>query len=214
MRTTYDRRALLMSSAACFLASTLMPSLAVAQAATDEEGGDEAPFGLRWGMSTEEVRSLGISLQQDQTTRGLGAIFAASKLPKMISDVEFVSVNFGFNDKLVKVSAASKTFANDPYGRAAKQRYSELVAVLETRYGKGESHYDHDDSFTKPNDFVFQLKTGHGAYYTNFKTSNVKVQIGLRGTDLNSAIYVLFYEYLPLLKQYETDRRTQEKDAL
>jgi hypothetical protein len=94
------------------------------------------------------------------------------------------------------------------------EQQSSDTAALETRYGKGDSHYDHDESFTKPNEFVFQLRTGHGAYYTNFRTSDVRVQIGLRGTELNSAIYVLFYEYLPLLKQYETDRRTQEKDAL
>ena len=60
---------------------------------------DEAPFGLKWGASSEDVRAAGIDLKEfaDST---FGNTYAASKLTKVLADQETTFVSFGFSNKL------------------------------------------------------------------------------------------------------------------
>ena len=52
-----------------------------------------APFGLSWGLSTEQVKSIGVELkQQEQGT--FGDSYIGSKLPKAISDQAMTFLSF------------------------------------------------------------------------------------------------------------------------
>jgi hypothetical protein len=185
-----------------------------AQEAAQQAAGDEAPFGLRWRMSTAEARTIGVSLEEQKTERPNGAVFTATGLPKVISGLRQVALNFGFNDKLFRIVAVGRPFENDPQGLAVQQRYNELVAALEARYGKGVSHHDHDRMYPAPETFVMGLAAGRASYYTDFKTKDVAVRIGIYATNRTDSYYALSYDFLPLSQQYEADKRARERDAL
>jgi hypothetical protein len=152
--------------------------------------------------------------KKHKNERANGAILTASGLPKMLSDIRNVVVNFGFNDKLFRITATSAVFENDPRGVIVQQRYDELLTVLESRYGKVASHHENDGTYSSPNEFVMSLRTGRAFHYTEFRTAEVAVQLAIRAKDTSGTDYALLYEFVPLLKQYQADKRAKEKDTL
>ena len=59
-----------------------------------------APFGLTWGVASDEVRKTGVDLTADPSAKDFGVSFMATNLGKVLSDTEGVLLSFGFNDKL------------------------------------------------------------------------------------------------------------------
>jgi hypothetical protein len=97
-----------------------------ANAQTEEA---DAPFGLKWGQTAEQIRAMGVKLTPQKADDGSDQ-YTAEALPMVIEDIEGIRLNFGFAGKLWKITAISKAFQNDPYGFAAKARYSELADAL------------------------------------------------------------------------------------
>lgn len=82
----------------------------------------EAQFGLEWGMSSAQVRAMGVELQsRTDDVKDFGFSFSAIKLPKILADAEMVLLSFGFDDKLWRIATVSRSFPNDPYGNAVKK---------------------------------------------------------------------------------------------
>jgi hypothetical protein len=166
-----------------------------AQAA--EEDQKEAPLGLHWGMSPAQVQGLGIDLK-DVVLKDYGTSYAASKLPKMIADIESVVLSFGFDDKLWRISTVSKAFSNDPYGSAVRNRYDELSSELAEKYGRGEQHHQPGQGFyAKADNFIYALHSGNAWYYTNYTTNLIGVQLSIRASDSSTAFYQMIFENLP-----------------
>ncbi len=203
------RRSLLIASTSFLAASEVW-----ADATNETPGPDAAPFGLVWGMSTSEARAIGVSLDEQQEQRPNGAIFAASALPKVLADIRSVMLNFGYNDKLFRVWAASVPFEHDPSGIKVQERYNELLAVLAARYGKGDTHHVIGRLYADPDEFVMGLSTGRSFHYTDFKTKDLRVQIAVRGSGSSDSYYVLYYDFLPLSRQYEAEKKAREQKML
>ena len=81
-------------------------------------------FGLSWGMSIEKVTQKGVKLS-DKGIDKYGVQYNGTNLPKMISDIENVTLYFGYNNRLWRIAAISELFRNDPYGSHVKTRYEE-----------------------------------------------------------------------------------------
>jgi hypothetical protein len=155
----------------------------------------EAPFGLRWGATVDEIKSLGIELQASPSASPYGDTYMASKLPKSIAGQEATLLCFGHNNKLWRVAAISTSFDNDPYGSSAKNRYSELYAVLREKYGNGHSTERIGGSiFSEPNEFVYGIFKNESQWFTNFENLAVFIQLGLFAPDMNSLRWRLIYE--------------------
>src|SRR5271165_5653488 len=108
-----------------------------------EESGspsDPAPFGLKWGMSVADAGALGVKLSNLDDKKNFGISYHATDLPKILPDADFVALSFGFEDKLWRITVIGRNTANDPYGNGVKARYSELVAALSDKYGRGTPH--------------------------------------------------------------------------
>ena len=177
-----------------------------------EEG--EAPFGLTWGMSTAQLKGMGVELQQ-QADGTFGQSFSATKLPKAIADQEVTFLSFGKDDKLWRIAAVSTSFENDPYGGNAKQRYSELMSALGDKYGSGHSvHQLGKFLYSEPNHFVAGIRDGETSWFTNFDKPNVWVQLGLTASDHSTLRWRILYENKTLKKAFEQDQRTREKGSL
>jgi hypothetical protein len=174
----------------------------------------EAPFGLNWGMSTEQIKSIGVELTQKQAGP-FGQAFVASKLPKAISDQETTILFFGHDDRLWRIAAISSAFDNDPYGFGAKKRYEELLGVLNEKYGKGRSVHQLGDSiYSEPKYFAAGISGGESIWFTNFDRPDVFIQIGLTASDNSTIRWRIVYENKLLKKDFEQDQKTREKGSL
>ena len=112
-----------------FVILLAMPVFRVLAQKADLEG----PLGLTWG-SADQVRALGADLK-DGPQSDFGVSYAATKLPRAVSDQEVAFVSFGYDDKLWRAMAISRPFSSDPSGTNIRVRYQELSTVLAEKYG-------------------------------------------------------------------------------
>jgi hypothetical protein len=130
------------------------------QGSAQEVGKNGAPFGLSWGTSAAEVRAVGAALSEPKES-DFGISYTATKLPKVLTDVETVHLSFGYDDKLWRVFVVSRDFSNDPYGGALRQRYDELSRVLAEKYGRGtQFHRDDPNPYMGADDFLMAVHMG------------------------------------------------------
>ena len=192
----------------------LLPILTAVSA--EFEGDSPAPFGLTWGMSSDEARKTGAQLAANAGRSDYGASFAATNLSKVLSDTESVILFFGFKDKLWRIAAAGRPMGPDPSGRQAVARYQELAAVLSDRYGRGiETDVRDREVWKGPNEYVMSIRQGRAYRYTNFHSSaNVDVELSIRATGNNQAYYLILFEYRPGAQEFEADKKVHEKEAL
>lgn len=182
--------------------------------AVAKDDSDAAPFGLQWGMSSTQARAIGVVLTEDGH-KNYGVTYIATKLPKMIADVQSVLLSFGFDDKLWRIVAISKDFPNDPYGSAVQKRYSELAAELAEKYGRGAKESGESDQFfSDPKNFVYAIQSGNAWRYTNYDTNIANIQLGIGATDTATAFYRLIFENNVLRLDFKKGKTTKEKNAL
>src|SRR5262249_15256421 len=156
--------------------------------------GLSAPFGLKWGMSSEEVRKTGVELAANPGRSEFGAAFAATNLSKVLTDTESVFLFFGYKDKLWRIAAAGRPMGPDPSGSQALARYQELASVLAERYGRGvETDIRDREMWKGPNEYVMSLRQGRAFRYTNFHSINVDVELSVRAAESDKSYYVILY---------------------
>ena len=175
---------------------------------------DDAPFGLKWALSADETRKLGVTLDGEKRSL-FGQQFAASNLPRVLTDAESVQLFYGFDDRLWRVVAVSKAFGNDPYGNQVIARYNELAKVLSEKYGKGSlTHTNGGHFYQKPENFVYGVSNGNIYHYTDFNTPILSIQLAIRAFSMDSAVYVIIFENKALKQEFEKSKVAEEKKAL
>jgi len=173
-----------------------------------------APFGLIWAASPADIRSLGIELVEFPA-KDFGTSYVATKLPKIISDVETVFVSFGYDDKLWRVAALSKNFSNDPSGTSVRSRYNELISVLTEKYGKGKQSHFQDTTMWKGSDeFIMGIKVGRSNWFSNFETNLLYIQLGIIADDNSTAKWRIIMENKPLRENFGSGKKANKKNAL
>jgi hypothetical protein len=173
-----------------------------------------APFGLTWAASAADTRSLGIELKE-YPAKDFGQTYVATNLPKILSDAETVFASFGYDDKLWRITAVSRSFTNDPSGISVRARYDELASVLSEKYGKGQSTHSQDSQMWKgPTEFVMGIKAGRSSWFTNFETNLLRIQLGIIADDNSTAHWRILLENKPLRANFEAGKKAHEKDAL
>lgn len=175
----------------------------------------EAPFGLIWGASVDEIKSLGVDLKQAEEKASFGDSYVATKLPKSISGQELTLLSFGHDNKLWRIIAISTPYENDPYGNAAKDRYEELSKALAEKYGTGQvSERLGERFYSEPKNFVYGISQGELVWFTNFENSDLWVQLNLRAQDMSALRWNLIYEHKGLRAAFEQDKKAREKGSL
>jgi hypothetical protein len=174
----------------------------------------EAPFGLQWGMSADQVRTMGVVLG-DKGEGDYGIEYSATKLPKVLNDLETVELYFDYNDHLWRVAAVSHSFANDPYGAAVQSRYDELSEILSSKYGAGTHHHAQDTEIYKnSSEFLMGIHAGRSWHYTDYASANVAIQLIIRASDMNTGYYVLVFTNTAFEKEFQVGKKQHEKGAL
>lgn len=206
--TTLSRRSAIVAAAG----SLLRASTAVAAGAEDDV---RAPFGLTWGMSSDDVQKLGVGLAASSGRSNFGASFAATGLSKVLSDTEAVALSFGYRDKLWRIAVVGRSMGPDPSGSQTVARYQDLATSLSERYGRGvETDIRDRELWKAQNEYVMSILQGRASRYTKFQSPSVDIELSVRATSSDKAYYFILYEHRPGARSFEADKKVHEKDAL
>lgn len=181
--------------------------------------GDEALFGLKWGMTLADVKSAGVNLTKTKGDRNLET-FRASSVPRGLSDFE--SYSFVFADgKLVKLWGLSKDIVNDPTGSAGKQQFEALRSALTEKYGKPRLNYQSvGNKLFKEYDEFYQCLaySGCGLWAVTFDTPGKHISLELKGQRRGTGYLDITSEADPqwsnALEVYKSRKASSDKDAL
>lgn len=181
--------------------------------------GDEAMFGLRWGMSPSDVKSLNTILTKTKTERNL-EIYSVTSLPKNVSDIEKYSLIFA-DEKLVKISAIGKDILGDPRGTLGKERFDSIAKALTEKYGKADTN-DRliGNKLYKEYDEFYQCLgySGCGMWMSIFETTDKTIGLELKGIRRGTGYIYITTEAKPQWSEasniYNSKKNSSDKDAL
>jgi hypothetical protein len=183
-------------------------------ASINAQAQEEAPLGLSWGITTSDLRARGVELTEYSGSQ-FGKSFVASKLEKAIADQDAALLSFGFNDKLWRIILFSREFSNDPFGSSVLARYNELTNVLSEKYGKPKQFHRLGQSiYSEQRYFLAGIRGGESSWFSDFDTTNLKIQLAITANDSSTGRWQLIYEQKTLKKGFEESKRTREKGSL
>ena len=170
-----------------------------------------APFDLPWGASTDQIRALGVELKEAPGA-DFGQSYLAANVPRVLSDQEFAFISFGYDNKLWRIVAMSRSFPNDPSGSLLKRRYKELSASLAEKYGKPvATHLLGASIYRKSQYFLAGIHGGQSSWYSDYETPRLTIQLGLTADSSSTGRWRIIYEEKSLSKSFAIARKTKEK---
>jgi len=186
----------------------------ISKNAAPAAGDERAPFDLPWGVSADQIRALGVELKAAPWT-DFGQSYLATKIPHALSDQEFALLSFGYDNKLWRIVAMSRSYPNDPSGSLVKCRYEELSATLAEKYGKPLAFHLLGDAIYKASQyFLAGIHGGQSNWYSDFDTPRLTVQLGLTADNSSAGRWRIIYEEKSLSKSFATARKAKEKGDL
>ena len=181
--------------------------------------GDDALFGLKWGMSISEIRSTGSTLTKSRGDRNLET-YKTSTVPRPLSDFESYMLIFA-DGKLVKLWGIGKDIPGDPTGSSGKERFETLRAALKEKYGQSTQNYQTiGNKLFKEYDEFYQCLaySGCGMWVSTFETQEKAVILELKGLKRGIGYLEITAESKPqwsnALEIYKSKKANSDKDAL
>jgi hypothetical protein len=205
-------------AAACFAIAPaaaaepeVMPATSPAAAEATPTPMPEAPFGLTWLASKEEVVAavggLGKPFASD-----FGESYTVSRLPKELADQYYTVLSFGDDDRLIRVTAIGRGFGADEDGEKVRARYGEIKTLLEQKYGEGKSQDQIDKDYTGHR-WKFGLHRQKNWMYTEFTRPDMRVELSAFEDGFKTNWRIIF-EHVPSLEKLYQQRKKLEEDAL
>ena len=186
----------------------------ISKNSTPASGDEAAPFDLPWGASTNQIRALGVELKEAPWS-DFGQSYFATNVPRTLSDQEFALISFGYDNKLWRIVAMSRSFPTDPSGSLVKRRYKELSATLAEKYGSPlATHLLGDSIYKKSQYFLAGIHGGQSSWYSDYETSRLTIQLGLTADSPSTGRWRIIYEEKSLSKSFAVSRKTKEKGDL
>jgi hypothetical protein len=172
----------------------------------------EAPFGLQWLESKQDLAEMGISLKTPIAATDFGESYVVSRLPKELPDFEYAVLSFGYNDRLIRILAVGTGFVHDEDGSRIKPRYEELERSLEKKYGPGKSEV-HIDKDYDGNKFELGIRLKKNWMYAEFSPPDLYIQLSAL-EDIPRMRWRIIFEYIPGMERLKHDRKKAEERAL
>jgi hypothetical protein len=172
----------------------------------------EAPFGLVWLTSKQAVADTGIELKNQMATE-FGESYVVSRLPKELADQYYTVLSFGYDDRLIRITAIGRSLADDHTGSQVQARYAELQDLLRKKYGPGkaESHVDTGYDGIR---WASGLQTKRNWMHTIFSGSDLKIELSVFSPGAPQTQWRIIFEYVPEIERLERRRREKEEKAL
>ena len=144
--------------------------------------GGEALFGLTFGMSAAQVKTVVPSLKMEKNHSSYIS-YSAKKMPKNLLDAEMYVLDFS-EDKLLAITSFSHSVTNDTHGTLGKKRFSDLRSSLIQKYGKpkNEMQMARMKVYKEVDEFYECLAyDGCGLWISSFQTEGKAIVIQLKG---------------------------------
>lgn len=191
-----------------------------------------APFGLYWGISHEELETLGYELQPatHENYQNVYRIVKKEGENKTFKDIYGI---FGQQNKLWGISAQTDLIDDKPDAAEVLELYHQYYQALEKKYGHAREFfepYTYDELVdqevedektkekvlskvvqTKTNplggeNFLEELRSGKASLYATFETTEIGVMLDVRVAKDGRSQLILDYKNLPLM-QAEKDKK-------
>lgn len=171
----------------------------------------DAPFGLTWLLSRDEVAQLGADLGPVFASE-FGDSVVATGLPKEFADLHYSVLSFGYDDRLARVVAVSVAAENDRTAARVTARYRELADILAERYErvKSETHIDKNYDADR---MALGFHNKKNSMYTEFRADDLRIELSVFAVG-NRTHWRLIFEYTPALNVLEERRKRLDENAL
>jgi len=192
----------------------LLTSVLIAANQTKAQEAPPAPFGLQWQKSAAEVQELGVKLTEVEMA-DFGTSYAATHLPKALSDLETVILSFGYNDSLFRIAAISREFSNDDFGTSVRSRYNELATSLAKSYSSGTVYERKatESYYSAPDKFSYAISERKAVWFRMFSSPDADIELGI-GSSLSDPYWRLIYTHRDGEKEFQSAKGQREADAL
>jgi len=196
------------------LSVLLVSSIGVKSAEVMVEGGIQAPLGLKWGESKDELVKKYSASPADKNNSRL-SLYALNnppiKVPGFESYYGVVDEKYG----LVKVIVV-ESITDDAYGSKGIEDYKKLSAILSKKYGNPSDKFEYSGKeLYKESDEFYQCLAyqGCGAYSSYYKPSGgAMISLELKGKSRGQGYLTINYESTLFNKVLtERDSDTKEK---
>jgi hypothetical protein len=98
---------------------------------------------------------------------------------------------------LWRIAVLSRTFGNDPSVSGVLARYVELNQLLTEKYGTGKP-VEHVEENWRGNGFVMGIQSGRSRWFTDYKTKDLIIKLGIGASDMSSTFWRLIIEQAAL----------------
>jgi hypothetical protein len=145
---------------------------------------EEAPFGLRWGATFEELKGRGISGDVTEDD-GQMRIVQIATLPEAPGSTEFVRLGVDRRYGLQRILWVSKDLGDDPTGKKGVALYKTMKRSLSDQFGEPRSADEEigESGDFGPNAFYQCLaEDGCGVFVTLWRTADTDGRLRLIGT--------------------------------
>ena len=118
---------------------------------------DDCPFGLRMGMSYDEVRKIDPSIEKVTDDA-----YVIHVVPYMDHDIEYYILIISDNHGLCKIVASGNKIETSVYGYELKSKYTEFKDMLKNKYCPNYEFEEYDflqygSIWDEPRDFMMSL---------------------------------------------------------
>ncbi len=182
---------------------------------------EDAPFGLTWGASYEEVKQTGVNLTPVMLKDYLKN-YSATNLQKKVSTFREVILTFGIEDELWRILAYGNFIEDTPSAEKVMDVYNQYYSLLEKKYGNAHQFFtpkvvnvdvpagpgkqpttvQQENPIGNP-DFLQELQSGEASLYATFDNDKVGAALSVN-VDGNGQSYIIIeYKNLTILKARE-----------
>jgi len=162
--------------------------------------------------SKQAVAAANIELKSQLST-DFGESYVVSSLPKELADQYYTVLSFGYDDRLIRITAIGRSLPDDIAGSQVQVRYAELQDLLRKKYGPGKAEA-HVDSAYEGSRWASGLQAKRNWMHTVFTQGDLKIELSVFSPGAPNTQWRIIFEYVPEIQRLERRRQEKEEKAL
>ena len=184
----------------------------------------EGPFGLSWGGTYNQIKSLGVDLERT-IIKDYPNSFLATKLPKPLPDIHKVAVTFGEDNLLWRILAYGNLLDDTPDASNVLRLYRKYYKLLEQKYGNAQQFFTPKitivektvkDSYGRDvvetsrveepiggKNFLAELQSGEAVLYATFEDKKVGAALAVNVDEDGKSYIIIDFTNLEIFKERE-----------
>lgn len=171
-----------------------------------------APLDLKWGLSAQDVRAMGVSLEIVEEDGAYGAVYDAKDLASLVEDGGLVKLYFGFDDELWRIVIYSRRYLADRHAGKVMRRYQQLNALLTDKYGPGQQN--HVIGHANSRDIAASIAKQNTTIATYYDKRGLFIGLEVKAQAPDITYWMLLYAHKELSAKVNEQKKSKEKNRL